>query len=76
MQRKRKFAAIITKGEVAFVSYCPELGIASQGKTSEDAKKNLKEAIELYLEEAEHSHIAKIHQPIMTSIDVRTRHGL
>ncbi len=66
---------MITKGEVAFVSYCPELGIASQGKTAEDAKKNLKEAIELYLEEAEHSQVAKVSRPIMTSINIGKRRG-
>lgn len=48
LERKRRFSAIITKGDVAFVSYCPELGVASQGKTADDAKKNLKEAIDIY----------------------------
>ena len=45
---KRRYTAVITKGEIAFVSYCPELGIASQGKNADEAKKNLKEAIEVY----------------------------
>ncbi|MDE1728303.1 MAG: type II toxin-antitoxin system HicB family antitoxin [Thaumarchaeota archaeon] len=30
---------IATKGEIVYVSYCQELGIASQGKTVKDAKK-------------------------------------
>ena len=30
---------------------CPEVGTASQGRTIEEAVKNLKEATELYLEE-------------------------
>ena len=34
-----------------YVSYCPELDVASCGETVEEAKKNLKEAIELYLED-------------------------
>ncbi len=34
------------------VSFCPELGIASQGKSVEDAQKNLDEAIEMFLEDA------------------------
>lgn len=32
------------------VAECPELGVASQGKTEEEALANLKEATELYLE--------------------------
>jgi len=33
-----------------YVAYCSELGVTSQGKTLEEAKKNLREAIELYAE--------------------------
>ena len=32
------------------VAECPELGLASQGQTEDEALKNLKEATELYLE--------------------------
>ncbi len=35
-----------------YVAYCAELGVTSQGETLEEAEKNLKEAIELYLEDA------------------------
>ena len=34
-----------------FTAYCPELDIASCGHTSEEAKKNLREVIEIQLEE-------------------------
>ena len=34
-----------------FVVHCLNLGITSQGKTVEDAMKNIKDAIKLYLEE-------------------------
>jgi len=68
--RKGKFTAIITKGEVAFVAYCTELGIASQGHTQSDARKNLKEAITLYLEEARNSSPVKIRAPLITTISV------
>jgi predicted RNase H-like HicB family nuclease len=34
-----------------FTSYCPELDIASCGHTAEEAKKNLREVIEIQLEE-------------------------
>jgi predicted RNase H-like HicB family nuclease len=43
--------AVINKEEDKFVAQCPEVGTASQGKTIEEAAKNLKEATELYLEE-------------------------
>ena len=34
-----------------FVVHCLNLGIASQGKTVEEAMENIKDAIKLYLEE-------------------------
>ena len=34
-----------------YVSYCPEIGIASQGETLGKAFENLKEAVSLYIEE-------------------------
>lgn len=34
-----------------YVSQCVELGVVSQGKTRAEANKNLKEAVELYLED-------------------------
>ena len=45
------FTAIIRKGDEQFVALCPELDIVSQGYTIEEAITNLKEAVELYLEE-------------------------
>lgn len=36
-----------------YVSYSPELDISSCGETPEEAKKNLHEAVEAFLEEAE-----------------------
>lgn len=43
--------AVIKKGEKQFVALCPELDVASQGYAIEEALKNLKEAVELYIEE-------------------------
>lgn len=45
------FSAVITKEGKLFSSFCPELGVASQGTTEKEALANLKEAVELYLEE-------------------------
>lgn len=40
----------IHKGEKFFIARIPELGVTTQGKTREEAKKNLKEAVQLHLE--------------------------
>jgi predicted RNase H-like HicB family nuclease len=63
-----KLSAVITKEGDMYVSLCPELDIASQGKTVEDALDNLKEAVELYLEDED----AKPPKdtPIFTTIEV------
>ncbi len=45
------FTAIIRKGEKQFVALCPEVDVVSQGYTIEEALKNLKEAVEVYIEE-------------------------
>jgi len=34
-----------------YVAWCPDVDVASQGKSVEEALNNLKEAIELYLED-------------------------
>jgi predicted RNase H-like HicB family nuclease len=48
MKPKRKFSAIIHKEGKWYVSLCPELDVASQGKTVEEAVENLREAVNLY----------------------------
>jgi len=45
-----QFTTIIKKEGKLYVAYCVELGVVSQGKTIEQAKNNLKEATELYIE--------------------------
>ena len=46
----RKYTAVLTKEGKWFVAHCVELGVVSQGKTIEEARANLKEAVELYVE--------------------------
>jgi predicted RNase H-like HicB family nuclease len=41
----------LSTGEAVFVAHCTSLGITSQGSTTDDAMKNIKEVIDLYLEE-------------------------
>ncbi len=45
-----KFTASIKKEGKYFVARCIELGVVSQGKSLDEATCNLKEAVELYLE--------------------------
>lgn len=41
---------IIEKEDSGYVALCPELDIASQGDSIEEARANLKEALELFIE--------------------------
>jgi predicted RNase H-like HicB family nuclease len=52
MNNSRQFTAIIEREADSYVALCPEIDIASQGKTVEEARLNLKEAIELFFETA------------------------
>jgi predicted RNase H-like HicB family nuclease len=58
VKKTRMFTAIIEKEESAYVALCPELDVASQGNTVEEARKNLTEAVELFLETADPSEVA------------------
>jgi predicted RNase H-like HicB family nuclease len=57
MKTNRNFTAIIEREGDGYVSLCPELDIASQGETVEEARKNLAEALELFFEHASESEI-------------------
>ncbi len=46
----RKYTAVLMKEGSWYVAHCLELGVVSQGRSVEEAKANLKEAIELYIE--------------------------
>jgi len=56
-----------------YVSWCPDLDIASQGKTVEEALNNLKEAIELYLEDEDAIIPSETSSPIVTAVSVEVR---
>ena len=49
---KKYLTAILNKEDDMYVALCPELDIASQGRTVEEAKRNLSEAVELFFETA------------------------
>ena len=52
MMSKTNLTALIWEEEGVFVSKCPEIEVASAGDTPQEALSNLKEAIELWLENA------------------------
>jgi predicted RNase H-like HicB family nuclease len=47
---KQTFTAWVQKEDDGWVALCPELDVASQGQTVEEARANLQEAVELFLE--------------------------
>jgi predicted RNase H-like HicB family nuclease len=57
MKYKKQLTAIIEREDDWYVALCPELDIASQGKTIEEARDNLIEALELFFETASPSEI-------------------
>ena len=67
MKQLRQFTAVIEREGDGFVALCPELDIASQGDTVEEAKNNLAEAIELFLEVADPS---EVHDRLQTDVFV------
>jgi predicted RNase H-like HicB family nuclease len=52
VKNTQQFTAIIEREGDGYVSLCPELDIASQGNTVEEAENNLQEALELFFESA------------------------
>jgi predicted RNase H-like HicB family nuclease len=56
---KSNYTAILEKEGDQYVALCPELDVASQGRTVEEATANLKEAVELFLECADPQEIGR-----------------
>jgi predicted RNase H-like HicB family nuclease len=69
---KRQLAAIIEREGTGYVSLCPELDIASQGDTIEEARANLQEAVELFFETASERELqARFHDEVyVTRVEV------
>ena len=64
-------SALIELEEPWYVALCPELDIASQGKSLEEALTNLREAVQLYLESADPSEIhLPTRPPFLTRLEV------
>ena len=65
MKRRQQFTAIIQREGDGYVAICPELDVASQGGTVEQARDNLVEAISLLMETADPSEIeSRLHSEV------------
>jgi predicted RNase H-like HicB family nuclease len=70
-----RFTAIVEREGDGYVSLCPELDIASQGDTVEEARDNLKEALELFFETASEEEVRRrLHEDIfVTQVEIAAR---
>jgi predicted RNase H-like HicB family nuclease len=68
----RQFTAFIERDGTGYVSLCPELDIASQGDTIEEARENLREALSLFFETASPDEIqTRLHEEVyVTQVEI------
>jgi predicted RNase H-like HicB family nuclease len=69
---QKQLTAIIEREGTGYVSFCPQLDIASQGDTIQEARENLREAIELFFESASPSEIhERLHEEVyITQLEI------
>ena len=61
----RQLTAIVEREGDGYVSLCPELDVASQGETIEEARDNLREALELFFETASPEEVTeRLHEEV------------
>ena len=72
MQQLRRLTAIIEREGDGYVFLCPELDVASQGDTLEEARANRIEALTLFFETADASEIdQRLHSDVfVTQVEV------
>jgi len=72
MKQLKQLTCIIEREGNGYVSLCPQVDIASQGNSVEEARKNLVEAIELFFEMASPNEVlARMYSEIyVTQIEV------
>jgi len=68
MKATRELTAIIEREGDGYVSLCPELDVASQGDTIEEARSNLVEALELFFETASPAEMReRLHEEVLVT---------
>ena len=61
----RQLTAIIEREDDGYVALCPEVDVASQGDTIDEARNNLKEALELFFETASSEEVtSRLHEEV------------
>ena len=72
MKQFKQLTCIIEREDNGYVSLCPQIDIASQGESVEEARKNLVEAIKLFFEMASPQEVlARVYSEIyVTQIEV------
>lgn len=72
--KKFDYTVVVWKEKEKYVSKCPELGVTSCGCSITEATENLKEAVELYLENAEALGLLEDMEESLTSDEKFTSH--
>lgn len=68
MKQIQQLTTVIEREGDRYVSLCPELDIASQGDSVEEARDNLREALELFFETASPSEIKeRLHNEVFVT---------
>jgi predicted RNase H-like HicB family nuclease len=72
MHGAQRVTAIIEREDDGYVALCPELDIASQGSSIEEARANLVEALTLFYEAADPSEVERCFQSevFVTQVEV------
>ena len=70
--KQLRLTALIEREGDGYVALCPEIDVASQGDTVEEARSNLREAVELFFEAADAAEVADRFRGdvFVTSLDV------
>jgi predicted RNase H-like HicB family nuclease len=71
MKSTQRLTAIIEREDNGFVALCPELDIASEGASIEEARANLIEALTLFFEAAPSEVARRFHSEVfVTQVEV------
>ena len=66
--KTRQVTGLIERKGDGYVALCPELDIASQGDSVEEARRNLVEAVELFFETADPAEVeSRLHSEVFVA---------
>jgi predicted RNase H-like HicB family nuclease len=68
-----ELSAVVRREGGLYVALCPEFDVASQGKSVEEALGNLKEALELFLDDEDVEKPSRVETPMLTLVKVDFR---